>query len=103
PRAKAARSGLVGYGRLGLGARPRHLRPTAHGGPVLPSTSTFSRPIHHLGRGGIRVRDRNDVERAQWQLWAVAFVMICGLAGALIFVATGPAPPSRVTFVPSSA
>ena len=49
------------------------------------------------------MRDRNDVERAQWQLWAVAFVMICGLAGALIFVATGTAPTSRVTFLPSSA
>lgn len=50
------------------------------------------------------MRDRNDVARAQWQLWAVAFVIICGLAGALIFVATSGAPSSRVvTFLPSRA
>ena len=49
------------------------------------------------------MRDRNDVVRAQWQLWAVAFIIICGLAGALAFVATSSAPASRVTFLPSRA
>jgi PAS domain S-box-containing protein len=49
------------------------------------------------------VRDRKDVVRAQWQLWAVAFVIIGGLAGALIFVATGSTPASTVTFLPSRA
>jgi PAS domain S-box-containing protein len=50
------------------------------------------------------VRDRNEVVRAQWQLWAVAFVIICGLAGALIFVATSGAPASgRIAFLPSRA
>lgn len=49
------------------------------------------------------MRNRNDVVRAQWQLWAVAFIIISGLAGALIFVATSAAPASRVTFLPSRA
>ena len=49
------------------------------------------------------MRDRNDVVRAQWQLWAVAFIIICGLAGALIFLATSAAPASKVTFLPSRA
>jgi len=49
------------------------------------------------------VRDRRDVVRAQWQLWAVAFVIIGGLAGALIFVATSSAPSSTLSFLPSRA
>jgi len=49
------------------------------------------------------VRDRKDVVRAQWQLWAAAFVIIGGLAGALIFVATSSAPASTLTFLPSRA
>jgi PAS domain S-box-containing protein len=49
------------------------------------------------------VRDRKDVVRAQWQLWAVAFVIIGGLAGALIFVATGTTADSTATFLPSRA
>jgi len=49
------------------------------------------------------VRDRRDVVRAQWQLWAVAFVIIGGLAGALIFLATDAAPTTSVSFLPSRA
>ena len=49
------------------------------------------------------MRDRRDVVRAQWQLWAVAFVIIGGLAGALIFLATDSVQTSTVSFLPSRA
>ena len=49
------------------------------------------------------MRDRRDVVRAQWQLWAVAFVIIGGLAGSLIFLATDSAPTTSISFLPSRA
>ncbi|MGZ4207664.1 MAG: ATP-binding protein [Actinomycetota bacterium] len=49
------------------------------------------------------MRDRRDIVRAQWQLWAVAFVIIAGLAGALIFLATSSTAPQNLTFLPSRA
>jgi PAS domain S-box-containing protein len=49
------------------------------------------------------VRNRNDVERAQWQLWAVTFVIIGGLAAALILLATSSGPVQVAQFLPSRA
>jgi len=48
------------------------------------------------------VRSRRDIVRAQWQLWAVAFTIIAGLAGALIFLSTN-SDSSPSTFLPSRA
>jgi two-component system phosphate regulon sensor histidine kinase PhoR len=49
------------------------------------------------------VRSRRDIVRAQWQLWAVAFTIIAGLSGALIFLATSSDPTPTTSFLPSRA
>lgn len=46
--------------------------------------------------------DRNDVRRAEWQLWAVTFAILVALAGAIIYLGTGAGDPI-IAGIPSRA
>ncbi len=44
--------------------------------------------------------DRNDISRAEWQLWAVTFALLAVLAGALIYIVAGSGSPD-IAGIPS--